>query len=85
MGTQIVKARIEQLRQNLEWSHQVSRETCRVLDQYCTQISDLERTVQPVVSKTQSLIQTRENIKQARAQAEEVLEHLDASRKVLAL
>ena len=85
MGTQTVNARIEQLRQNLEWSHQVSREACRVLDQYCTQISDLERTVQPVVSKTQSLIQTRENIKQARAQAEEVLEHLDASRKVMAL
>ena len=85
MSTQIVSARIEQLRQNLEWSHQVSRETCRVLDQYCTQMSNLERTVQPVVSKTQSLIQTRENIKQARAQAEEVLEHLDASRKVVAL
>lgn len=56
-----------------------------MLDQYCNQLSDLERSVQPVVSKTQSLIQTRDNIKQARAQAEEVLEHLDASRKVDAL
>lgn len=85
MGMQTLNFRIEQLRQSLDWSHQVSREACRVLDQYCNQLSDLERNVQPVVSKTQSLIQTRENIKQARAQAEEVLEHLDASRKVKAL
>ena len=85
MDTQALSARIEQLGQRLDWSHQVSREACRVLDQYCNQLSDLERIVQPVVFKTQSLIQTRENIKQARAQAEEVLEHLDASRKVMAL
>ena len=56
-----------------------------MLDQYCSQLSDIERTVQPVVLKTQELIRTRENIKQARAQAEEVLDHLDASRKVLAI
>lgn len=56
-----------------------------MLDQYCNQLSDLERAVQPVVLKTQQLIQTREKIKQARAQAEEVLDHLDASRKVTVL
>ncbi len=78
-----MQARLQQLRQSLDWSHQVSQEACRVLDQYCSQLSDLERVVQPVVFKTQALIQTRENIKQARAQAEEVLDHLDASRKVL--
>ena len=82
MGTQALSVRIEQLSQSLEWSHQVSQEACRVLDQYCNQLSDLERTVRPVVLKTQQLIQIRENIKQARAQAEEVLDHLDASRKV---
>ena len=63
----------------------MSQEACRVLDHYCSQLSDLERVVQPVVLKTQALIQTRENIKQARAQAEEVLDHLDASRKVIVL
>ncbi|KAL0036401.1 hypothetical protein WJX77_006182 [Trebouxia sp. C0004] len=77
-----LQARSDQLRQSLDWSHQVSQEACRVLDQYCSQLSDLERVVQPVVFKTQALIRTRENIKQARAQAEEVLDHLDASRKV---
>lgn len=85
MGTQTLSIRIEQLSQSLDWSHQVSQEACGVLDQYCNQLSDLERAVQPVVLKTQQLIQTREKIKQARAQAEEVLDHLDASRKVLAL
>lgn len=85
MGTQAMSVRIEQLTQSLDWSHQVSQEACRVLDQYCNQLGDLERTVQPVVLRTQALIQTRENIKQARAQAEEVLDHLDASRKVMAL
>lgn len=83
MSARSMNARTEQLRQSLEWSHQVSQEACRVLDQYCSQLSELERIVQPVVLKTQTLIQTRENIKQARAQAEEVLAHLDASRKVL--
>ena len=83
MSVRSMQARSEQLRQSLDWSHQVSQEACRVLDQYCSQLSDLERVVQPVVFKTQALIQTRENIKQARAQAEEVLDHLDASRKVI--
>ena len=82
MSTQALSSRTEQLRRSLEWSHQVSQEACKILDHYCNQLSDLERIVQPVVFKTQSLIQTRENIKQARAQAEEVLDHLDASRKV---
>ena len=80
-----MNVRTEQLRASLDWSHQVSQEACRVLDHYCSQLSDLERVVQPVVLKTQALIQTRENIKQARAQAEEVLDHLDASRKVIVL
>ncbi|DBA89464.1 TPA: hypothetical protein ACH3X1_016766 [Trebouxia sp. C0004] len=82
MSVRSMQARSDQLRQSLDWSHQVSQEACRVLDQYCSQLSDLERVVQPVVFKTQALIRTRENIKQARAQAEEVLDHLDASRKV---
>ena len=83
MSAKGIAVRTEQLRQSLDWSHQVSQEACRVLDQYCSQLSDIERIVQPVVLKTQQLIQTRENIKRARAQAEEVLDHLDASRKVL--
>ena len=82
MSVEALSSRTEQLRQSLEWSHQVSQEACKILDHYCNQLSDLERVVQPVVYKTQSLIQTRENIRQARAQAEEVLDHLDASRKV---
>ena len=85
MSAQVLSGRTEQLRESLEWSHQVSQEACRVLDRYCSQLSDLERIVQPVVLKTQALIQTRENIKQARAQTEEVLDHLDASRKVKSL
>lgn len=76
-------SRAEALRQSLDSSHEISQEACRVLDQYCSQLSDLERIVHPVVFKTQALTQTRENVKQARAKAEEVLDHLDASRKVL--
>ena len=77
-----LSSRANQLRQSLDSSHKISQEACRVLDQYCNQLSDLERIVQPIVLKTQALTQIRENVKQARAKAEEVLDHLDASRKV---
>ena len=80
---QSLASRAEALRQSLDSSHQISQEACRVLDQYCSQLGELERIVQPVVFKTQALTQTRENVKQARAKAEEVLDHLDASRKVI--
>lgn len=80
---QSLASRAEALRQSLDSSHQISQEACRVLDQYCSQLSELERIVQPVVFKTQALTQTRENVKQARAKAEEVLDHLDTSRKVI--
>lgn len=81
-SVQSLAAHGEALRQSLDSSQQVSQEACRVLDQYCSQLSELERIVQPVVLKTQALTQTRENVRQARAKAEEVLDHLDASRKV---
>ena len=83
MTVRSINTRTVQLRQTLDWSHQASQDACRILDQYCSQLTELERLAQPVVTKTQALIQTRDNIKQARAQAEEVLDHLDASRKVL--
>lgn len=82
-SVQTLAARGEALRQSLDSSHQVSQEACRVLDQYCSQLSELEKLVQPVTLKTQALTQTRENVRQARAKAEEVLDHLDASRKVI--
>lgn len=83
MAAITVSSRADQLRHSLDSSHQISQEACRVLDQYCNQLSDLERIVQPIVLKTRALSQTRENVKQARAKAEEVLDHLDASRKVI--
>lgn len=44
----------------------------------------LDNLLAPVASRTLALSQARQNIKKARERAEEVLDHLDTSRKVRA-
>lgn len=46
------------------------------------QLSELDRGVAPMTRKTSPLLRARANIGAAKARSEEVLEHLDASRKV---
>ncbi|KAK9818574.1 hypothetical protein WJX74_001369 [Apatococcus lobatus] len=74
--------RVEGLREGLDWGSSITTDACGVLDQYLAHVSKLERAVQPVAATTQALLRARENIRKARERAEEVLEHLDTSRKV---
>ncbi|KAK9812710.1 hypothetical protein WJX72_002444 [[Myrmecia] bisecta] len=74
--------RIEALQSSLVWSQSLSREACNVLDTYAQQLVELQGAVAPVAARSAALIQARENIKTARDKAEEVLDHLDTSRKV---
>ena len=63
---------------------ELTKEACTVLDSYCAQVNVLDNLLAPVASRTLALSQARQNIKKARERAEEVLDHLDTSRKVRA-
>ena len=63
---------------------ELTKEACTVLDSYCAQVNVLDNLLAPVASRTLALSQARQNVKKARERAEEVLDHLDTSRKVRA-
>lgn len=69
-----------QLRESLALSDSVTKDATSLLDTCSSRLQDLERTVQPLALN--KALRARENIKKARERAEEVLEHLDASRRV---
>lgn len=59
-----------------------TKEAAALLDLVAWQLGELGRQAAPMTSKTLALARARQNIQAARAASEEVLEHLDASRKV---
>ena len=75
---------IEGLQLGSDNLQELTKEACTVLDSYCAQVNVLDNLLAPVASRTLALSQARQNIKKARERAEEVLDHLDTSRKVRA-
>lgn len=70
------------LRADLELLDASTREAASLLDLAAWQLGELDRQGQALTGQTLALATARANIQAARASAEEVLEHLDASRKV---
>ncbi|KAK9821134.1 hypothetical protein WJX81_005577 [Elliptochloris bilobata] len=75
-------ARAVSLREGLQWSERLSKETSSVLDAYTARLADLQLAVAPVTQRTQALQAARTNIRKARERAEEVLGHVDTARQV---
>ena len=73
-----------QLRESLELCASVTAEAGALLDHCGAHLRGLDRAVAPLTERTQALTRARDNLKKARERAEEVLEHLDASRLVRA-
>ncbi|KAL4425956.1 hypothetical protein ABPG75_009972 [Micractinium tetrahymenae] len=58
------------------------REAAQLLDLAAWQLGELDRGAAALTSKTRPLCRAKESISAAKARSEEVLEHLDASRKM---
>jgi hypothetical protein len=53
-----------------------------ILNELEDQLGELARVTQPIYTRTRALTWARENIKKVQQRADEVLEHIDVSRKV---
>jgi hypothetical protein len=82
MATDDLSLSAAQLRESLQLCQSVTQEASQLLDLCSAHLKDLDRAVQPMTKRTLALSKARENVKKAMERAEEVLDHLDASRKV---
>jgi exocyst complex protein 7 len=71
-----------QLRADLQLLDASTKEAAALLDLASWQLGELGRAAAPMTSKTLALARAKENISAAKQRSEEVLEHLDASRKM---
>lgn len=71
-----------QLRADLALLEASTREAAQLLDLAAWQLGELDRGTAALTSKTRPLARAKESIAAAKARSEEVLEHLDASRRV---
>ncbi len=71
-----------QLRADLALLEASTREAAQLLDLAAWRLGELDRGSAPLTSKTRTLTRAKESISAAKARSEEVLEHLDASRRV---
>lgn len=71
-----------QLRADLALLEASTREAAQLLDLAAWQLGELDRGAAGLTSKTRTLTRAKESISAAKARSEEVLEHLDASRRV---
>lgn len=72
------------LRADLALLDSSAKEAASLLDLASWQLGELARQAFPMTGKTLALTRAKENIAAAKQRSEEVLEHLDASRKVQA-
>ncbi|KAI7842350.1 hypothetical protein COHA_003990 [Chlorella ohadii] len=71
-----------QLRVDLELLEASAKEAAALLDRASWSLGQLDRQVAPMTARTAPLARARVNIQAAKASSEEVLDHLDASRKL---
>ncbi|KAL4444856.1 hypothetical protein ABPG77_003906 [Micractinium sp. CCAP 211/92] len=71
-----------QLRADLALLEASTREAAQLLDLAAWRLGELDRGSAPLTSKTRTLTRAKESISAAKARSEEVLEHLDASRRL---
>ncbi|GAB4824073.1 hypothetical protein N2152v2_011119 [Parachlorella kessleri] len=82
METYELSLNAAQLRGSLELCQSVTQDATQLLDRCSAHLRELDRVAQPLTQRTVALTRARENVKKAMERAAEVLDHLDASRKV---
>uniref|UniRef100_A0A061RPB9 Exocyst subunit exo70 family protein n=2 Tax=Tetraselmis sp. GSL018 TaxID=582737 RepID=A0A061RPB9_9CHLO len=74
--------RAKTLRERLQQNQVVTGEAASILVEFEDQLASLCRATEPIRTRTQALTRAQLNIERIQAHAEELLEHLDVSRKV---
>eukprot|EP00873_Tetraselmis_striata_P012678 jgi/Tetstr1/432942/TSEL_022280.t1 len=81
-GAEELAARLAALEDNLQQSDLLTGTAVGILDELEGQLTELARVTRPIYTRTQALTWARGNIKQVQRRADEVLQHMDVSRKV---
>lgn len=78
----IIRSRAEQLGTLLRASEAVTQDACATLEVFRRKLREVDRMIQPVSQRANTISQVRESLRVARAQVDEVVDNLDTAKQV---